>query len=246
MIIYLAIITSFIFPSEMCSLCSKPLSKNFLTDSWGNNFHPNHIKESIFCKSCNRVISESITQGGYILSDSRYICNLCHQSSITENSQIKKIKKTSINFMQKLGLDITDSFNINLIDQNTLLDNLKGHRLHSTSFQAITKCHEKECNIYILDYLPKILFQSILIHEMTHVWLRQNNVVASLKKEEGFCNLVSSYFLKNQQSKFSSILLNNLFENTDSIYGDGYRLMNKKLDEFGWEKIINDFKIKEK
>ena len=81
---------------------------------------------------------------------------------------------------------------------------------------------------------------------MTHVWLRQNNVISSLKKEEGFCNLVSSCFLKNQQSKFSSILLNNLFENTDSIYGDGYRLMNKKLDEFGWEKIINDFKIKEK
>ena len=244
MIICLTLITSFIFSSELCSLCSTPLSKNFLTDSWGNNFHPNHLKESIFCKSCNRVISESITQGGYILPDSRYICNLCRQSSITKNSQIKKIKKTSINFMQKLGLEIIDNFNINLIDQNTLIDSLKEHGLHSISFQAFTKCDERGCNIYILDYLPKILFQSILIHEMTHIWLRQNNFITNLKEEEGFCNLVSSYFLKNEQSKFSSILLKSLFENSDTIYGNGYRLMNKKLEEFGWEKIINDFKKK--
>jgi len=146
--------------------------------------------------------------------------------------------------MQKLGLEIIDNFNINLIDQNTLIDSLKEHGLHSISFQAFTKCDERGCNIYILDYLPKILFQSILIHEMTHIWLRQNNFITNLKEEEGFCNLVSSYFLKNEQSKFSSILLKSLFENSDTIYGNGYRLMNKKLEEFGWEKIINDFKKK--
>ena len=44
--------------------------------------HEIHLKESKFCNSCNRIISEGITQGGYILPDSRYICNLCHQSSV--------------------------------------------------------------------------------------------------------------------------------------------------------------------
>ena len=172
MIIYLALITSFIFSSDMCSLCSKPLTDSFYRDNWGNRFHEIHLKESKFCNSCNRIISEGITQGGYILPDSRYICNLCHQSSVVNSTKVKEIQKESIRIMQELGMDINDEFSINLINRDTLLDSLENHGMHSIYFQAFTKCtKEKYCTIYILNHLPSILFQSILLHDMTHVWL---------------------------------------------------------------------------
>jgi len=41
-------------------------------------------------------------------------------------------------------------------------------------------------------------------------------------------------------------LLNNLYNNQDSTYGDGYRMMKKKLINKGWQNIINDFKSRKK
>ena len=74
--------------SQKCSICIHDLDNEFSIDAWGNAFHPFHEKDGIFCNSCSRIISQTLTKGGYEYSDGRYLCSLCKITSINDDSSI--------------------------------------------------------------------------------------------------------------------------------------------------------------
>ena len=74
--------------SKQCSICLQPLALEYSLDVWGNAFHSTHEKEGLFCHSCSRIISQSVTQGGYVYSDGRHMCSLCHITAIHSDSLI--------------------------------------------------------------------------------------------------------------------------------------------------------------
>ena len=80
--------TIFSAESKQCSICLRPLALEYSLDPWGNAFHSMHEKEGLFCNSCSRIISQSVTQGGYVYSDGRHMCSLCHITAINHDSLI--------------------------------------------------------------------------------------------------------------------------------------------------------------
>ena len=118
-----------------CAVCLDNLNETFSKDAWNNQFHTIHEKEGNFCNSCSRIISKNITQGGFLYSDGRHVCKLCHISIIEKKSSIETSYLSVRNQLEKIGFtEIPSDIPITLINLNelnkkyatTMHNNLKG------------------------------------------------------------------------------------------------------------------------
>ena len=219
---------------------------DFLLDPWGNPYHKYHKTDIIHCNSCSRVISENVTQGGYLLEDGRYICSLCQTNIVESPSQIKKSKNKVLETLKEIGINIYNKdIQIILVNRNVLFE--MAPEFNSQNIKGLTKIiipnntSYDELNnfkIYILDKLPILEFEAVLAHEYFHVWLQENNINLDKNETEGFCNLASAHIYKANGSKFAQIHLNAMDTDSDPIYGEGYRKMKERLEKFGWKILI--------
>ena len=229
-----------------CSICTLPLENTILKDPWGNKYHEYHSNEGVLCNSCSRVISEKITQGGFLFEDGRYICSLCEASIIKSKDDIVLSKIRVIKQLQNVGItSIPKDIPINIVDKK-YLNNMSGSLGHN-DLKGFTQIESNILNnniinrvyhIYILFGLTKIEFDAVLAHELIHVWLEENEQTYSDAFTEGFCNLASALIYINDNTKFSRIHLNSMMNNNDSLYGDGYRKCKNLLNLYGWDLLI--------
>ena len=230
--------------SQNCSICLKPLGSVFSIDAWGNAFHTKHENDGIFCHSCSRIISQGVTQGGYIYPDGRHLCSLCTTTAINNDSSVNIAYQSVLLQFKKVGIPkITTNISIKLLNIHQLNQKV-GNILH-TKLKGFTKTttniqFETNFEILILSGLPKIEFEAILAHELLHVFIHQYNIVLSIDKEEGFCNLGRYLIYNNDNTKFSKIHLHAMEQDTNPIYGIGYHKLKSKLIQSGWENLILD------
>jgi len=110
-----------------CSICLQPLDNTFSVDVWGNSFHTAHEQEGVFCHSCSRIISQGVTQGGYIYSDGRHLCSLCIISAVNDDTVIQRSYQGVLSQFEKVGiLHIPRNIPLKLVNQQQL--NKKGER----------------------------------------------------------------------------------------------------------------------
>ena len=96
------------------------------------------------------------------------------------------------------------------------------------------------CEILIHENLPDLVFKGVLAHELLHSWITLYAIRLPDNEEEGFCNLGKFLVIRQEKSKKADYLIQwTLEENTDPIYGDGYRLMKKRLDKLGWKGLMD-------
>ena len=231
-----------------CAICLKPLNVEFSVDIWGNAFHSKHEKEGVFCHSCSRIISQGVTQGGYVYSDGRHLCSLCKITAVNDNSVIQTSYHAVIAQFQKVGiLQIPRNIPIELVNLQQL-NKQAGEISHKklkgfTIIDPISRKTNQSINTYnisILFGLPKIEFEAVLAHELLHVWLHQNNIILSSQLTEGFCNLGSYLIYNNDNTHFSTIHLQAMSNYNDIVYGQGYREMKVQLEKLGWKKLISN------
>ena len=123
--------TIFSAESIQCSICLQPLALEYSLDAWGNAFHSTHEKEGLFCHSCSRIISQSVTQGGYVYPDGRHMCSLCYITAIHNDSLINNAYESVAAQLKAVGIiNIPKNIPITLVDLNIL--NVKaGHFSHA-------------------------------------------------------------------------------------------------------------------
>jgi len=231
-----------------CTICLQPLQGEFSVDAWGNTFHSRHENEGVFCFSCSRIISEGVTQGGYIYSDGRHLCSLCQTSVVKEDSVIQNSYHSVLTQLESVGLrNIPKKIPIELVNLHQLNNN-SGNLAHAklkgfTRMELLNiskKNQTRTYQMFLLNGLPQIEFEAVLAHELLHVWLYEQNAVLSLEKTEGFCNLGSSLIYENDSTQFSRIHLQALGSEPDPIYGGGFRSMKSRLDKLGWNKLLKN------
>jgi len=232
----------FVIASD-CAICLTSINDEYLMDAWGNKFHKYHLDNGTFCNSCSRIISESITNGGFKYNDGRFLCSLCQSTIIEFQKQIDKSYDSVLKQLYNVGFtNIPKNITINLVNLN-LLKEFSGDLAHS-ELKGFTKIDKNSSNnkfaIYILFGLPEIEFNAVLAHELLHVWLHLNNSKISINYKEGFCNLGSYLIYLNDNSKFSKIHLKAMERNPDPIYGYGYIQVKSMLDKLGWEELLNN------
>ena len=241
-------IGSFIFAKTTnCSICFHPLDSIFSVDAWGNTFHTYHEQEGIFCHSCSRIISQSVTQGGYVYLDGRHLCSLCTITAVNNDSVIQNAYRSVISQFEQVGItNISNNISISLVDLEQL--NQDAGELSHFKLKGFTRIDPKLENtkqsvnpfqIFILFGLPRIEFEAVLAHELLHVWLHNNKTTLSPKSTEGFCNLGRYLIYQNDNTHFSNIHLQAMENSEDLAYGIEYKYLKAQLKQMGWKDLIS-------
>ncbi len=235
--------------AEKCSICSKALLQNYLTDFYGNKFHPAHGGEYSECDNCKRLICSSLTGGGVKYEDGRQICNLCFNKSYKGNIDTKNLLKSVLKKLKELGFELKGvDIEVFAVDRNQL--KIKAAESYGTSMNGYCRTEIRmfskngiaqkklKHNIYVLNRIPMVNIEATLVHELMHVWLQKNTNGKQMSDlREGSCNYLSYVFLKNENSSKTGDVVLQIENESDKIYGDGFRkvkekFFNKKLKDF--------------
>jgi len=235
----------FILPK--CDICYQPVEDKYIKDFWGNYYHEYHDRKMPSCDNCNRLISKQLTKGGYYVANSnRFVCNLCKPDVIKSKSQLRRNLNDVLKLFNQVGINkLPKNLPITLVDSKNELIKISGNRLGKiqgyTSYEESTldgRIIEQNYHIFILSNLHKEVFNSVLAHELLHVYLFQKRLDLKSDIREGFCNLGSDLIYEHYNSKLSKYRLKNMNESTDSDYGIGYKKMKSILNDIGWKRLL--------
>ncbi len=229
------------YVADRCAVCGKPILGKYIIDNWGNRYHQRHEGKLPACVYCGRIICENITGGGVKYDDGRNVCNLCLEKAVFEEDVDKIIREVTVALKKKgILIDMSD-VPVNLVDKSTL------NRLSGTSASVremgFCRCQEvsvigrkvRQMNtIYVLYGLPRRVFESTLAHEMMHVWMNRNAEKRPKPRlAEGAANYAAYLVLSSSSDKMSQMLIKNMREDSDPIYGNGFRSVDKYIKRKG-------------
>ena len=165
------------------------------------------------------------------------------EDSVIQNSYHSVLTQLESVGFQNLPIDIP----IELVNLDQLINN-SGNLAHAklkgfTKMELLNTSKNNQARTYqmfLLNGLPKVEFEAVLAHELLHVWLHEQKAALSLEKTEGFCNLGSLLIYENDGTQFSMIHLQAMEKEPNPIYGVGYRSMNSRLNELGWNKLLKN------
>ncbi len=234
-----------------CNICRKPIVDEYVEDYWGNRYHAQHQGECEKCTYCSRLISKNSTNGGNKTSDGRYICNICFKNIPDSDRDIKAIIDDVKSYLYRHGIDVdmTD-IPVQLVSRTSLGKlGVKGgitkemglaHYNYKTRNGVVI---EQEFTIYALDYLPQIVFEGVLAHEMMHVWAYQNcDLELSKALSEGSANYASFLIYSRCETKMAQYMIDNLRKDDDPNYGAGFRRVERYVEKNGIAKLLNYMK----
>ncbi|OGU66880.1 MAG: protein DA1 [Stygiobacter sp.] len=225
--------------SPKCRICDKTLVGTFSVDYYGNKYHSYHENEFPRCTCCHRLISKSITNGGRNYSDGRSICNICFSDAIFDQGRISGLLEKVRSKLSSMGIPIPSSqisisgvsvTELKRVAGDYFSDDVKG--FCETSILTTNKNQTKYSHkIYILNGLPAINLESIIAHELLHVWIAQNTKrVLSKSVTEGSCNYVSYLYLVSQNSTLLvKQLIDKIEKDPSPVYGGGFRTIRNKF-----------------
>jgi hypothetical protein len=227
-----------------CDVCEEPMLEEYSRNYW-NAFHQKH-RDLPQCSICSRCICQAITSGGTVYPDKRHICRLCETTAVTTSDQIQACLEELRPQLLTFGLPLkTKELPIELVWSNELQEkakfwatpNIQGLTVSETRTQG--EIRDVRFKIYILNGLEKTFFKSVLVHELVHVWVKENtDRLVERPLEEGFAHFISALWLKTQKTKLSDYLLYQLQINPDPIYGEGLRRVTKAVEETSQAEVM--------
>lgn len=225
-----------------CSVCGKSLDGEYTVDIYNNKYHSYHNRELDKCDNCDRIISDRTTGGGRTYSDGRHICSQCSQGAVFDNARINAMLGMVLHKLRNLGLNIDESnVSVRGVDRKELQraagnrydSNMHGICNTSSRTEYInnrqgrtTKKHE----IFVLNGVPPLNIESVIAHELMHVWLNENTKddhPAQLR--EGSCNYISFLYLKSINNSKSEQIVNQLENDPDNTYGKGFQRVRSEF-----------------
>lgn len=223
-----------------CLICGKILLGSFFVDSWGQKMCSTHKIE--YCTSCGRFVKPTDIH----LLDGRCLCSFCKSSIVVTSQHINWVDQKVRAILLKTGFGVLP-LNIPIqIVTPVQMSKINGTNIVNFNQAGLTKYRsisstlsslKKEYKIYVLDYFQKIKFAGVLAHELLHVWQYEKGISLSSQLTEGLCNLASYLVYEDINTDLSRMYIKFLQEDSDPIYGDGFR---KVLEVYKRKKNIID------
>ncbi|KAF0153331.1 MAG: zinc ion binding protein-like [Ignavibacteria bacterium] len=235
-----------------CSVCEKSLTGTYSIDFYGNKYHNKHESEFARCAACNRLVTKKLTNEGKKYLDGRSICNICYPNVIFDNARIsglfEKVRIKLISFGISIPSENIKVKGVNLVDLkkvsgSSFAKGVKG--FCETNTERIGRSKPKYSHtIFVLNGLPSENIESIIAHELMHVWIAQNTKRNHSKKiTEGSCNYVSYFYLLSlRQSTYVKQLIEEIESDPSSVYGDGFREIRSKFNKKSVHEFLNYLK----
>ena len=233
----------------LCSVCGKRSASGALAAD--NSFFacPDCMKKTP-CFSC------LIPCDGRKLPDGRVICRKCSGSSITNETEARRLfHEVRSDLKNKLGIGTSHPIRFFLVDQHTLHQKSKNNSEVMTEqglFEylaelqtVVTRDHfgrkvsEKEektselFRIYALDSLPKERMQYVMAHELAHDWMvTWFPGIRDPAVKEGFAEYVAWRY---NHLHGRNALNKRIESNHDPVYGGGFRKIKAIADKEGFD-----------
>jgi hypothetical protein len=219
---------------KKCVVCDGLLLGQYAFDNWGQTAHLNCFNGN--CFSCGRLLNKNHKK----LQDGRLICEGCNTSIVANSEDINWVDQRVQAVLKSIGITSIPRTPIELVSKQALIQMHNSNSIGDTYglAQYVAIGSTKQFKIFILDNLPKTFFAGVLAHEYMHVWQYQNDINPPREICEGFCNLGSMAMYQKINTQFSSFLLEQMEQNPDSIYGDGYRKVHRFWQKNQWLETI--------
>ena len=231
-----------------CIVCTEPITDEYVEDYWGNRYHARHQRECEKCTYCSRLISKNSTNGGKITSDGRHICNICFNDIPGTEGEVEGIIEGVRRLLARNGIniDMTD-IPVQLVGRESLRElgvmsgSSKEMGLAHYSYKTLNGVIvERDFSIFKLDYLPRIIFEGVLAHEMMHIWAYQNcNRDLESALSEGASNYAAFLVYSDSRTKMADYMIENLRRDDDPIYGHGFRTVERYVEKRGINSLLN-------
>lgn len=224
-----------------CSVCGELITGNYITDFWGNIYHPDHQNEYPKCDYCGRLIAANLTGEGQVYPDGRHICGICLKTAVNDIGRATAIFSKVKLHLASVGIWVEDSdVSLHLVDRHEMADISK---IDHEGNQAFIKYYEvtdenghklRTYDIYILEGIPEISFIAAAAHELMHVW-QYINAPADNDPAlcEGSCNYASYLVLEHYPDKMAEYQKETIRQDQDKIYGDGFRRVSRLVEDHG-------------
>ena len=216
-----------------CVVCGKELFGSYKIDCWGQGFCEEHGTECL-CQNCMRATGAD----GVRLMDGRRVCGQCKDKVVIKDAHIDWVYSRLLEIFKKNFLTLPENISIKIVSLTQiahLAQAPKGrepmgltHSQHSGLFMA-TMQHQ----IYMRDYLHKVVFGGVLAHELLHVWQNEHHITLAPQYCEGFCNLGTYLFYSYLNNELSEKLMESMMRSTDPIYGQGFRRVKEIFETQG-------------
>lgn len=235
---------------QRCSVCREPIKKEYFTDAWQNQFCARHKDELSPCFSCSRLICDNLTGGGVQYEDGRKICNLCRKTAVDELDQAAPLFAEMRRALAAMGANTDGDFPLRLADLDEI-DRLAGGtpqiEAGITLMEVITSDGRETARhvqeVLILRGLPRAHSVVVMAHEFGHVWCFLNRVPdMPLMLQEGLCELFAYLLLSQTDSPEYRYHMQNIAENTDPVYGAGFRKMRENLGNKKLSALLDDLR----
>lgn len=191
-----------------------------------------HFDEPI-CKKClhlPRCWSCSAITGGIgmrretVLPDGRSRCARCSKWAVDRQSDVGAVVRVVRPFLHSLGLRLPNQVRVELVEPADLRTNA-GERAHGLTVveQGGWGRGPRVRGIKVVSGMTATQFGQVVAHEMGHGWLSLCPGRRTPVLEEGICELIGSWWLRHRGGRLAEHYLEQLLQNPDPLYGDGYR-----------------------
>lgn len=218
-----------------CDVCNTNMAGQlYHMDAFGNRAHAYHDT----CDSCSAfIIGQS-----HLLGDGRKTCHTCFTNAVSDKSTARQANELTIQLFRGIGINLPQSkISLFVNDKVFAVNEWNSPRFLGKVFT--TEGSNKTYSVHVLYGLHKIVFMSVLAHELMHVYQYENNIQLPDIQCEGLCELVCYFVLDASRTKIGKVIMKRMEESKDPVYGDGFRLMYNRLDKVGnWSAFLKGLK----
>jgi len=240
-----------------CDACGGIIKGKYISDFWGNAYHPEHEGKEIQCSFCRRFIVGDRLKETVQFQDGRHLCGQCLSTAVFESAEAKSLVADVAKRLSRFGLKIDPrSIEVNLVDKDALR-RLAGGTSKDTrgsiDYEVVKTLSgdvkQRITRMYLLYGMPGTEMIGTIAHELTHVWLlQQDERERDEALVEGSCNFSAYLILKEIGTDQARFIIDNMENNPDVAYGKGFRRIRRYAEANGldgWRSLMKDSSSKE-
>ncbi len=235
-----------------CDDCGGIIKGKYISNFWGNAYHPEHEGVEKQCSFCLRFIVGDLVEKSVVFQDGRHLCGECMSTAVFESSEAKSLLKEVAGRLDDFGLKVDPRpIEVNLVNKDALRKlsagaskNARGFVDYEVARTMAGDVTHRITRMYLLYGMPSTEMIGTIAHELTHVWLFQQEEKDREKAlVEGSCNYAAYLILDKMGTDQAKFIIDNMENNPDTSYGEGFRRIKRYVEANGlegWRRLMKD------
>jgi hypothetical protein len=235
-----------------CDVCGGIIKGKYISNFWGNAYHPEHEGKEIQCSFCRRFIVGNLLDETIIFQDGWHLCGECISTAVFESAEAVLLLREVAKQLADFGLTVDPRLiEVNLVNKDALRRLAKGASQDTWGFVnfEVTRnmngsVTRRSIRMYLLYGMPRTEMIGAIAHELTHVWLfLQAGDDSDKVLAEGSCNYSAYLILQKTENDQAKFIIDNMQNNPDAVYGEGFRRIKRYVEANGlesWRRLMKE------